>query len=88
MPGSCDGRAGHRGDDTCFPTLGMTVWHQMRHDVEGTFANVRAFNRWMEDDWGYDYGGRIFAAPFLSLLDVDLAVTELDRVLGAARGSS
>ena len=65
------------------PTLGMTVWHQMRHDVEGTFANVRAFNRWMEDDWGYDYGGRIFAAPFLSLLDVEFAVAELDRVLAA-----
>lgn len=65
------------------PTLAMTVWHQMRHDIEGTFANVRAFNRWLEDDWGFAYDGRIFAAPFLSLLDVDLAVAELDRVLDA-----
>ena len=35
---------------------------------------------WLEDDWGYAYENRIFAVPLLSLLDVDQACAELDRV--------
>ena len=45
-----------------------------------TDAVLRAFNRWVEDDWGYAYQGRIFGVPMLSLLDIDLAVRELERV--------
>ena len=40
-----------------------------------------AFNRWLEDDWGYAYKERIFAAPMLTLIDLDAAVAELQRVL-------
>ncbi len=65
------------------PTLGLCVEHQMRHDVEGTFANLRSFNRWLEEDWGFGDDGRIYAVPLLSLLDIDLAVAELERVLAA-----
>lgn len=63
------------------PTFGVTVESMMDGKVEQTYANLRAFNRWIEDDWGYDYQGRIHSAPLLSLLDVDHAVAELDRVL-------
>jgi predicted TIM-barrel fold metal-dependent hydrolase len=50
-------------------------------------ANMRAFNRFVEDDWGYAYRGRIFAFPHLSLVDVAWAVEELERVLAlGARG--
>ena len=45
------------------------------------YANFEAFNRWLEDDWGYAFADRIFAAPLLSLRNVDLAVAELDRLL-------
>ena len=31
----------------------------------------RAFNRWLEEDWGFDHQDRIFAAPYLSLADVN-----------------
>jgi predicted TIM-barrel fold metal-dependent hydrolase len=65
------------------PTLGVCVEHQMRHDPVTTYANLRAFNRWLEDDWGFAYEDRIFAAPLLSLIDVDEAVRELERVLDA-----
>lgn len=63
-----------------FPSVTISVEHEIHHDVEATFANLRAFNRWLEEDWGYD-DGRIFSVPVLSLLDVDLAVAELERVL-------
>ena len=55
----------------------------IRHDAELSGAVLRAFNRWLEDDWGYAYQDRIFAVPLLSLLDVDEAVRELERVLDA-----
>ena len=44
-------------------------------------AAFSAFNRWLEDDWGYAYQERIFAAPMITLVDVEAAVAELTRVL-------
>jgi predicted TIM-barrel fold metal-dependent hydrolase len=64
-----------------FPTLAVCVEHFMKDDPVQLYANFEAFNRWLEDDWGYAYGDRIFAAPLMSLRNVDLAVAELDRVL-------
>ncbi|MBV9934937.1 MAG: amidohydrolase [Actinobacteria bacterium] len=64
-----------------FPTLAVCVEHFMKDDPAQLYANFEAFNRWLEDDWGYAYRDRIFAAPLMSLRDVDLAVAELDRVL-------
>ncbi|MCC7076314.1 MAG: amidohydrolase family protein [Acidimicrobiia bacterium] len=72
-----------RGVDAALvlPTLGLDVEHEMRHDVAGTYANLRAFNTWLEEDWGYAWRERIFGVPLLSLLDVDLAVAELERLI-------
>ena len=68
-----------------FPTFGVTVEHALRHDTEASFAALAAFNRWLEEDWGFGEDGRIFGVPLLSLVDVPLAVAELERVL--ARGA-
>lgn len=65
------------------PTLGLLAEHEMRHDVPLLCASLRAFNRWIEDDWGYDHRDRIFAVPVLSLMDLGAAVAELERVLAA-----
>lgn len=65
------------------PSLAVCVEHPIRHDSKLTDAVLRAFNRWLEDDWGYAYRDRIFAVPLISLLDVDLACAELKRVLDA-----
>lgn len=62
------------------PSLGVCVEHFMTDDVGQTYANLRAFNRWLEEDWGYGTDGRTFGVPLLSLLDVDEAVAELERV--------
>jgi predicted TIM-barrel fold metal-dependent hydrolase len=64
-----------------FPTLAVCVEAFMMDDVEQLYGNLRSFNRWLDDDWGYAHEGRIFAPPLLSLADVDLAVQELERVL-------
>ena len=64
-----------------FPTLGVGMEEALIHDPEAAHAAFESFNRWLEDDWGYAYQDRIFAAPMFSLLDPDRAVAELDRVL-------
>jgi len=64
-----------------FPTLGVCVEHFMKDDVEQTYANLRAFNRWLHEDWGFGFQNRIFASPVISLLDEGEAVKDLDWAL-------
>ncbi len=64
-----------------FPTLGCGVEEALTGDVEATMATVSAFNRWLEEDWGFSYQDRILAAPMLSLADPDAAVAEVDSLL-------
>jgi predicted TIM-barrel fold metal-dependent hydrolase len=63
------------------PSMNIHVEHDMRHDVPAAYANLRSFNRWVEEDWGFHHEDRIFGVPYLSLLDADMAVAELERVL-------
>jgi predicted TIM-barrel fold metal-dependent hydrolase len=74
-----------QGLDGCFlfPTLGVGIEEALAHDVAALYASFRAFNRWLEDDWGYAYQDRIFAAAMLSLADPAQAEAELARVLDA-----
>jgi predicted TIM-barrel fold metal-dependent hydrolase len=64
-----------------FPTLGCGVEQALAQDVPATMASLTAFNRWLEDDWGYSHEDRIIAAPMISLADPAAALTEVDRVL-------
>lgn len=63
-----------------FPNVAVAVEHFMATDAQ-LYANLRALNRWIEDDWGYSHRDRIFAPPMLSLRNLEMAVAELDRVL-------
>lgn len=65
------------------PTVGVAVEYDLRDDTDLTYASLRAFNRWLEDDWGYGADGRLFGVPMLSLLDLDHAMVELHRVIDA-----
>lgn len=64
-----------------FPTVAVCVEHFMKDDPERTYANVRAFNRWLEEDWGFGIDGRIHGVPLMSLLDIDAAIAELEFVM-------
>jgi len=64
-----------------FPTLGVGVEESLRDDIPATMASLRAFNLWLEDDWGYAYEDRLFAVPLLSLADPVAAVEEVDRLI-------
>jgi predicted TIM-barrel fold metal-dependent hydrolase len=64
-----------------FPTLGVGMEQALIDDPPALMAAFRSFNRWLDDDWGYHYKERIFAAPFITLVDPDNAVRELETVL-------
>ena len=51
-------------------------------DMELHYAHQRSFNRHLEDDWGYCYKGRIFAAANMTLDDLDMAIAEFERLAG------
>jgi predicted TIM-barrel fold metal-dependent hydrolase len=64
-----------------FPTLGVLYEELLKNDVEAVTTLFTAFNRWLDEDWGCSYEGRLFAAPYISLCDVDWAVRELEWAL-------
>jgi len=61
-----------------FPTTGGMLEERMLDDIELTHAVVHAYNEWLLEDWTFDYQGRIFATPVITLPDVGKAVAELD----------
>ena len=64
-----------------FPTLGLTVEGYMANEPELMYRVMHAFNLWLDDDWGLNRDGRIFAPPVIPMLTVDGAVSELDWAL-------
>ena len=64
-----------------FPTLGCGVEEALKNDVPATMATLSAFNRWLEDDWGFSYHDRLIAAPMLSLADPAAALDEVDSLI-------
>ena len=64
-----------------FPTLGVLYEELLKEDTQAVVALMRGFNRWIEEDWGFDYKEKIFAAPYISLMDLEAAVAELEWCL-------
>jgi predicted TIM-barrel fold metal-dependent hydrolase len=68
------------------PTAGIGLATQLteaKHQ-ELLYPTLRAFNRWLEEDWGYGTDGRIYGAPMLALDDLDQALVELERLIAAS----
>lgn len=63
-------------------TMGIMAEHYVR-GVQPLYVNLHAYNRWLNETWGFDYQGRIYTPAVLSLRDLDSAVAELDHVLAA-----
>ena len=64
-----------------FPTLGILYEELLKHDPVAVTLMFTAFNRWLDEDWGCSYQDRIYASPYISLCDVDWAVSELEWAL-------
>jgi len=64
-----------------FPTLGVLYEELLKDDTEAVVALMTGFNRWLLEDWGFAFRDTIYASPYLSLADVDMAVRELEWCL-------
>ncbi len=60
-----------------FPSHGVVIEAAMHGDIEAALEVTRAFNRWIEEDWGFAYKNRIFGVPYMNLSDPALATQEL-----------
>ncbi len=69
------------GATLLFPTLGVGMEEALKDDPEAAALVFSAFNRWLEEDWGYSYENRIFAVPYIPMLDPAAARAELERLL-------
>jgi predicted TIM-barrel fold metal-dependent hydrolase len=76
-----------QGVEACwmFPSQAVCMEGPMQPDTEAAIHILGAFNRWLDEDWGFAYQSRIFAVPFLTLSDLDQAVRELEWCV--ARGA-
>lgn len=64
-----------------FPTMGVGVEEALRNDVPALMATLRAFNRWLDEDWGFQHCNRLFAVPLIALSEPEEAAREVDWCL-------
>jgi predicted TIM-barrel fold metal-dependent hydrolase len=64
-----------------FPASAHDIEFEFADNIPAMYANIRAFNRWILEEIGYAYEGRMFLPPYIALADVDLAVKELEILL-------
>lgn len=50
-------------------------------DREGLLALITSFNRWSNEEWGFNYKNRIFSTAMLSFEDKEWAKKEIDYLL-------
>ena len=62
------------------PTLASLVEERLRDDVDALHVVVHALNEWMHETWTFDYEGRIFPTPVITLPIVEEAIKELEWV--------
>jgi predicted TIM-barrel fold metal-dependent hydrolase len=64
-----------------FPTLASLIEERMRDDPELIHAVVHALNQWLDEVWTFNYSGRIYTTPVISLPIVEKAIAELEWCL-------
>lgn len=64
-----------------WPTLASVLEERLADDPNATHIVVHALNQWMHEQWSFDYEGRIFSTPVITLPIVDRALEELAWVL-------
>ena len=69
-----------------FPTLGVGMQEALKHDTPALHAAFTAFNSWLDEDWGFDRNGRLFAAPMITLADPDRPWAKIVRDVSVGAG--
>jgi predicted TIM-barrel fold metal-dependent hydrolase len=64
-----------------WPTLASLLEDRLRLDPKATHAVIHALNQWMHEHWTFNFAGRIFPAPVVTLPIVSEAIKELEWVV-------
>jgi predicted TIM-barrel fold metal-dependent hydrolase len=64
-----------------FPTLASLIEERMRDDPEMVHAVIHSLNQWLYETWRFDFEGRIFTTPVITLPIVEKAIEELEWVV-------
>ena len=64
-----------------WPTLASLLEERLSDDPLATHAVIHALNQWMHEHWTFNYEGRIFPTPVVTLCVLDRAIEELEWVL-------
>ena len=64
-----------------YPTLASLVEERFREHPEATHTIIHALNQWLHETWQFEYKGRIFTTPIITLPIVDRAIDELNWVV-------
>ena len=64
-----------------WPTLASLLEERLADDPEATHAVVHALNEWMFEHWTFNFEGRIFPTPVITLPIVEEAIREFERVV-------
>ncbi len=64
-----------------FPTAGVLYEEPLQNDIPALTTAYTSFNRWLDEDWGFNYQDKLFSAPYITLADVDWACDQLDWAL-------
>ena len=64
-----------------WPTLASLLEERLADDPVATHVVIHAFNRWMHEQWTFNFEDRIFPTPVITLPIVDRAIEELEWVL-------
>jgi predicted TIM-barrel fold metal-dependent hydrolase len=63
-----------------WPTLASLLEERLRMDPKATHVVIHALNQWMHEHWSFNYEGRIFPTPVITLPIVSEAIKELEWV--------
>jgi predicted TIM-barrel fold metal-dependent hydrolase len=64
-----------------FPAAAHDIEYEFADNIPALYANIRAFNRWMAQEVGFNAENRMFLPPYISFAEPELAVKELERVI-------
>ncbi|WP_319453321.1 MULTISPECIES: amidohydrolase family protein [unclassified Mycobacterium] len=64
-----------------FPSILALAAEHWVDDTEALYANIRSFNRWFDETWGFNHQDKLFATALLSLRDLDSAIAETEAII-------
>jgi predicted TIM-barrel fold metal-dependent hydrolase len=64
-----------------WPTLASLLEERLSDDPSASHVVIHALNRWMHEQWSFDYEDRIYATPVITLPIVEKAIEELEWVV-------